>query len=128
MVSKWSGDFGWVTRSRAYDAHLGQLALTFHEVEIERYQQHVIESTIQQITVADKALNIKLKQAIEVLENEKVVDGVVYTVDPIDLLRLATAIEKLDNLKRRIGRMATSYKTDTAEDSPDDAVFMVEGG
>lgn len=129
MVSDWSRKFGWVERSRAYDAHLGQLALTFHEVEIERYQQHVIESTIQQITIADKALNIKLTQAIAILEDDsQPADGIYkLTVDPIDLLRLATAIEKLDNLKRRIGRMPTNYKSSTAEDTPDDAVFIVEG-
>jgi len=129
MVAKWSTDNGWGERSRAYDAHLGTLALTFHEVEIERYQQHVVESTIQQVSVAEKALNIKLMQVIATLEDDSIpAEGTErVTVDPIDLLRLATAIEKLDNLKRRIGRMPTNYKSSTAEDTPDDAVFIVKG-
>ncbi len=129
-VEDWSSKYNWVARARAFDTHLSKLSLTVREKNLADYQQHVYVTEGTEISLLERTLHTKIKQTLDQIETPDIVQvdektGEYIEVEPIDLLRLVNATEKLQGMRRRLGQLPTNYKTDTAEPEAEDGVYVI---
>lgn len=120
-VEIWSSKYNWRERANAYDAHMAQNTLTVVERELGQYQHAIIEKRTEQLVQLEQILDLTLKN----IKADIVAGG---RVDPLELQRVAKAIEITDNLTRRIAKLPTSYTTERAEEVEDDVQVYLIGG
>lgn len=120
QVEKWSSGYQWVDRSRAYDAHLGRIALTVREVGLKEYQQTVIHSLNLQLVVANEILDRSLAEMKDQMDAGK-------TPDPLDVKRLIGAIHEKDDLARRAANMPTGFFREEVSAYEEDILYIIGG-
>lgn len=120
-IENWSAKYNWRERASAYDAHIANTTLTVVERELGEYQQALIEKRTIQLAQLDSILDLTLKNMREEINKGK-------QLDPLDLQRIAKAVETADNLSRRIAKLPTSFTAERAEEQDDDVQIYLIGG
>ncbi len=109
----------WVERSLAYDAAMSITAITIKETHLADYQQSVVDSLSAQLVILNNLIETTAKKM-----KEKADAG---DIDPTGLKKLVEAVRVKDDLARRVGRMATQFKTEDSEEvEPDEMTYTIQ--
>jgi hypothetical protein len=123
ILEGWSSKFDWVARSKAYDSNRTAVEIEVIDAGLVEYQRELIERRTLQATLMNNLIETQLKEALDRSNSN-------FPVEPLDIVRLASAMEKVDNIQRRIAGMPTQYTTDksTSDESDETRVFIIGGG
>lgn len=117
----WSSKFDWVERARLYDMHKAELSIQVQDASLMQYQEHIIERRTLQTNLLNNALE---KQITQTLKEQNA--GI--PVDPLEILRLVNAAQKLDDLERRLAGLPTNYTTERVDEPDLEAKTFTIGG
>lgn len=120
-VELWSAKYNWIERTASYDSYRTNSAISVRETALAEFQQNVVIVMGNQLAVVneimDKALNeLRTKQ----LNGDE--------TNLTELKKLIDALEKKDNMARRMAGMPTQYTTERAQPEDDEDTVYVIGG
>lgn len=120
-VELWSAKYKWQERTIAYDSYRANSAIKIKDAALAEYQQNVVISMSNQLVVVNEILDRALNGIVTEQRAEK-------PSNLNDIKKLMDALEKKDNLARRIGGMPTIFTTERAEETdPEDKVYTIGG-
>lgn len=105
---EWSGINEWPARALAYDAAMAYTTIAIKETALADYQQGVIDSLSTQLILLNNIIEVTMKKMKEAADAGE--------IDITGLKKLTETIRVKDDLARRIGRMATQFKTEDSEE------------
>lgn len=119
-VRGWSAKYNWVMRAAALDEHRGKKIMAVKEATTEEFVKALTQRRSLQLLVLDKIVEKKLQKLDERLAQDE-------TVKSIEIANLTTAIEKIDNLARRLAGLPTNFTSTRAKEEPDEEQVFIMG-
>lgn len=122
-LEKWSSKYNWQERTAAYDTSKAELSIEVRDGKLAEYQSHVIEESTLQVQLASQLIS---RELMEKLQNQQA--GI--PLKSTDISRLVNAMKTVDDLRRRIAGMPTTYTSEVAEDTTDEetTTYIIGGG
>ncbi len=120
-IETWAAKYHWKERAEAYDAHMENISLTVVERGLEDYQKEVIERGTLQVIALQEIIEKTLSGMMAGLAKE-------ILPTPMNIQRIAKAVETVDDLARRMAQLPTSYKSEEVEEKELEGQIYLVGG
>lgn len=105
----WASEYKWIERARAYDAYQTRALAVIREASLAEFAKHRTKVLTEQLTVLDRIIG-------KTLQNAEAAANKGDSIDTLSLLRLANAVETVDNLGRRVAGLPTKFEKGVAND------------
>lgn len=118
QISKWGANWNWPVRASDFDDYRRNVQMELVDVGLQEFRQKVTDDLLIEMDVVHKLITTELTEAVK----KQAAGG---AISPIELVRLVTAVGKLDDLRRRAAGMPTAFKHAESDHQEEDQVFTI---